>query len=92
MRTKLDLLKKEKQTAKKRFDEAKKKCTWEDRLMVAQIEDILEDHNISMGQYHGRDMEGPATTRLMENAEDIFIKTKQLLLNNCKSGISIEEY
>mmetsp|Transcript_19660 Transcript_19660/g.29223 ORF Transcript_19660/g.29223 Transcript_19660/m.29223 type:complete len:81 (-) Transcript_19660:406-648(-) len=59
--------------------------------MVAQIEDILEDHNISMGQYHGRDMEGPATTRLMENAEDIFIKTKQLLLNNCKSGISREE-
>ena len=83
----LERLKKDKQKAKKKFDEAKKKCTWEDRLMVAKIEEILEEHNISMGQYHGRDLEGPATHRLLQNSNEIFRKIKDLLLKDCKSGI-----
>lgn len=58
--------------------------------MIAQIEKILEDFHVSMGQYHGRDMEGPAINRLLANVAEIFTRIKSLLMAN-RADNSIQE-
>ena len=79
------------QEAKKQYDAINEKRSWEDRLMIAQIEKILEKFHVSMGQYHGRDMEGPAINRLLANVAEIFTRIKSLLIANRTVNSSIPE-
>ena len=55
--------------------------------MISNIEKILDDYHVSMGQYHGRDLEGPACAYLLTNADAIFNRIKELLLEKCSSFV-----
>ena len=44
-----------------------------------------------MGQYHGRDLEGPACANLLTNANAIFNRIKALLLDKCRLFVPCDE-
>jgi len=57
--------------------------------MISKIKKILDDYHVSMGQYHGRDLEGQAN--LLINADAIFNRIKELLLDKCSSFVPHDE-
>jgi len=68
-----------------------KERSWQDRIMISKIERILDEYHVSMGQYHGRDLEGPACANLLTNANAIFNRIKALLLDKCRLFVPCDE-
>ena len=58
--------------AKKKRDDAWKGRSWREKLLLSRVEDVLQEFGVCMGQYHGRDLEGPAVRRVLANACEIF--------------------
>ena len=77
------LQKKSHQKAKKEYEDSRIGRTWLNNLLKAKLEELLEDFGVSMGRYHGMEMEGPAVRRLLTRAGDICPRFRSLLVENC---------
>ena len=77
------LQKKSHQKAKKEYEDSRIGRTWVNNLFKAKLEELLEDFGVSMGRYHGMEMEGPAVRRLLTRAGDICPRFRSLLVENC---------
>ena len=43
---------------------------------------MLKEFGVCMGQYHGRDLEGPTVRRLLDKASDIFERVSMDCVTN----------
>ena len=67
-------------SAKKAFKELRLKKTKGDRPVRAEVQDILENFEISAAAYHGGDLNGVCARRLLANAKPIFESIQAYLL------------
>ena len=56
----------------------------------SQVEDVLQEFGVCMGQYHGRVLEGAAVRRILANACEIFDRTTLVLCEHCSDDMKDE--
>ena len=64
--------------------------SWKDKLLKSRVEDVLKEFGICMGQYHGRDLEGPAVWRPLDHAGDFFARISTVLCEFCPEEMKAE--
>mmetsp|Transcript_26182 Transcript_26182/g.38989 ORF Transcript_26182/g.38989 Transcript_26182/m.38989 type:complete len:280 (-) Transcript_26182:4-843(-) len=63
---------------------------WREKLLLSRVEDVLQEFGVCMGQYHGRDLEGPAVRRVLANAREIFSRITLVLCEHCSDDMKDE--
>ena len=76
--------------ATKKRNEVWKGRSWREKLLLARVEDVLKEFGVCMGQYHGRDLEGPAVRRLLNKASEIFERASVVLCDQCSADMKDE--
>ena len=51
---------------------------------------MLKEFGICMGQYHGRDLDGPAVRLLLDKASEIFERVPAVLCDQCSDDTKDE--
>ena len=86
----VEICKKALRNARNKREEMWKGCSWKDKLLKSRVEDVLKEFGICMGQYHGRDLEGPAVRRLLDHAGEIFARISTVLCDLCPEEMKAE--
>mmetsp|Transcript_17306 Transcript_17306/g.26981 ORF Transcript_17306/g.26981 Transcript_17306/m.26981 type:complete len:91 (+) Transcript_17306:1892-2164(+) len=59
---------------------------WIHKALRPKVEAILLEFGVAFGKYHGRDLEGPAVSRLLKNSGELLPRIQSLLVDSCPLG------